>query len=250
MAKTITMTTAAVPLFLWSCAVLIASGDSVLVDVGSLGLADAVDGRVWCELLLRLLRLRLLVEAAVPVVEALLLLPGVVDGVVCGVVVLWLPPLLLAGGVDMVEGVECGEVVLPAVVLLSQSVTSQLQLAPSVPSICTRDAGHVQHVSKRLHELFWASNSTLYCRAVPFAVHSGSHASEAQDTTSMSSQLSRTPGLMSITELGITSRVRLVLANARAPSAVTVVGRSMNDSSWHPSNARSGMVKASAGTAT
>ena len=88
------MTTAAVPLFLWSSAVLIASGDSVLVD-GSLGLADAVDGRVCGALLLRLLLLLLLlplVEAAVLVVEALLLLPGVVDGVVCGVVVLWLPP--------------------------------------------------------------------------------------------------------------------------------------------------------------
>lgn len=119
--------------------------------MGSRGREDAVDGRVWCGLLLLLL----LVEAAVdgvPVVEALLLFPGVADGVVCGVAVLWLPPvgavveplLLFPGGVDTVE----------CAVLLSQSATSQLQRVPSVPSIWTSDAGHAQHVSKRLHELF------------------------------------------------------------------------------------------------
>lgn len=87
---TITMTTAAVPLALWSSAVFIASGDRVVgvgarpgrvVDEGDPGLEDSVDDGVG-----RLL----VVEAAELVVEGLLLLPGAVDTVAleCGDVVM------------------------------------------------------------------------------------------------------------------------------------------------------------------
>lgn len=62
-------------------------------------------------------------------------------------------PVLLPGAVDAVDAVECveiGDVLRPAEVLLLQSVTPQLQLAPSSSSIRARADGHSQHVSKKL----------------------------------------------------------------------------------------------------